>query len=78
MGGLSAEREISLKSGRAVFDSLKFSGLEAIALEVRQETGDEIERLVKEAAIDVVFIAMHGGFGEGGRLQHILEKIHMP
>ena len=78
MGGLSAEREISLKSGKAVFDSLKSSGLEAIALEVREETKEEIKRLVKEAAIDIVFVAMHGGFGEDGRLQHILEKIHMP
>jgi len=78
MGGLSSEREVSLKSGRAVFDALKNSGWDVFPLEVKQETEEEIRRLIEEHAVDVVFIAMHGGFGEDGRLQHILEKIRVP
>lgn len=78
MGGRSSEREISLKSGRAVFEALKNSGCNVVSLEVFQETEEEIRRLVGQQAIDIVFIAMHGGFGEDGRLQHILEKIRVP
>jgi D-alanine-D-alanine ligase len=78
MGGLSSEREISLKSGRAVFDALKSSGWNVSSLEVKQETEEEVCRLIKEGGVDLVFIAMHGGFGEDGRLQHILGKIRVP
>jgi len=75
MGGLSSEREISLKSGRAVLQALKDAGWQVLALEVAQETPEEIRRLVGEACVDVVFVAMHGGFGEDGRLQGILEAM---
>jgi D-alanine-D-alanine ligase len=78
MGGLSAERSISLKSGMAVFESLKSSGWDVVALQVHRESEEEVRRLIKDAGVDVVFIAMHGGFGEDGRLQHILEKIPIP
>ncbi len=75
MGGLSSEREISLKSGRAVLKALQDAGWQALALEVLQETQEEVQRLVREACVDVVFVAMHGGFGEDGRLQLILEEM---
>ena len=78
MGGLSSERDISLKSGRAVFDALKKSGCDVVPLEVYKETEEEIHHLVRQNAVDIVFIAMHGGFGEDGRLQHILERIRVP
>ena len=78
MGGLSAEREISLKSGSAVFHALKTLGLDVVPLEVMRETEEEIHSLIASHAVDIVFIAMHGGFGEGGALQYILEKINMP
>lgn len=78
MGGCSSEREISLKSGRAVSEALKSTGRTVIPLEVVCETEEEILRLVREHMVDVVFIAMHGGFGEDGRLQSILEKAHIP
>ena len=75
MGGLSSERDISLKSGRAVLRALKDTGWQALALDVLQETQEEVQRLVREACVDVVFVAMHGGFGEDGRLQKILEEM---
>ncbi len=78
MGGASSERDISLKSGMAVFEALKAVGLDAVSLEVKNETEDEVKSLLSNSHVDAVFIAMHGGFGEDGRLQHILEKIHMP
>lgn len=78
MGGSSSEREISLKSGEAVFKALRDLGLDVVALDVAQETEDEIRRLIAEETVQIVFIAMHGGFGEDGSLQHILDKIHIP
>lgn len=75
MGGCSSEREISLKSGRAVLKALQDKGLNVFGLDVQKETEEEIRRLVLKDPLDVVFVAMHGGFGEDGRLQAILEKI---
>ncbi|MFH0941323.1 MAG: D-alanine--D-alanine ligase [Candidatus Omnitrophota bacterium] len=77
MGGLSAERDISYKSGQAVFSALKRSGLDVVALEIARDTEEEIRSAVVNSAVDIVFIAMHGGFGEDGRLQHILEKMNV-
>jgi D-alanine-D-alanine ligase len=78
MGGLSAEKEISLKSGHAVADALKKKGHIVVPLEILYETEEEIRRAVIQSAVDVIFIAMHGGFGEDGRLQHILDKLDVP
>lgn len=78
MGGVSSERDISLKSGSAVLDALKSAGLDAVGLDVLKETDEEIRRLIGLYSVDVVFVAMHGGFGEDGRLQRILEKARVP
>ncbi|WP_128700043.1 D-alanine--D-alanine ligase family protein [Candidatus Velamenicoccus archaeovorus] len=75
MGGCSSEREISLKSGRAVVGALQEGRFDVVALDVQSETQEDVLRLVRENMVDVVFVAMHGGFGEDGRLQEILEKI---
>jgi D-alanine--D-alanine ligase len=74
MGGRSAEREVSIKSGSAVLGALRAKGYDACALEVKDQTEGEIVALVRGNQVDIVFVAMHGGFGEGGDLQHILEK----
>lgn len=78
MGGLSSERDISVKSGRSVRENLAKDGWNAVALELVSESVDEIKKLILENAIDVVFIAMHGGFGEGGDLQRILDNMGVP
>jgi D-alanine--D-alanine ligase len=78
MGGLSSERNVSMKSGAAVLDALRRAGLHAVALDVCDETEEGIRCLISEHAVDIVFVAMHGGFGEGGPLQHILDKIRVP
>lgn len=77
-GGCSCEREVSIKSGKAVakaFESLEY---DAVLLDVQRETELEIVSLLKNNRIDIVFIAMHGGFGEDGRLQNILERLEVP
>ena len=71
-GGPSSEREISLKSGSAVFDALKRKGLSACFLDIKND--QELEKI----KADIVFIALHGRFGEDGTVQSILEKSNIP
>ena len=73
-GGPSSEREISLKSGRSVYETLKMLGLDARLIEVNSEP----EENIKSAEVDIAFIALHGGFGEDGTIQGILEKMKIP
>ncbi|MBI5235341.1 MAG: D-alanine--D-alanine ligase [Deltaproteobacteria bacterium] len=74
MGGFSEEREISLKTGRAVFDALLSLGYDAVAIDAGK---DLPERLVSER-VDVAFIALHGRFGEDGCVQGLLEVMGIP
>jgi D-alanine-D-alanine ligase len=73
-GGTSSEREISLKSGRAVYDALKKAGVDAYLIDIRDEAYD----VKKYDPIDVAFIALHGRFGEDGSIQAILEHAGIP
>lgn len=74
MGGLSSEREISLRSGTAVLESLKRRGYRAVGID-----GDNrvVERL-RDAAIEIAFIALHGRWGEDGTIQGLLEMLAIP
>ncbi|MEZ5405262.1 MAG: D-alanine--D-alanine ligase [Verrucomicrobiia bacterium] len=66
-GGISAEREVSLRSGAAVAKALREKGHEVSELDVvSEEFGVPV--------CDVVFIALHGTFGEDGQVQAILDK----
>lgn len=73
-GGPSSEREISLRSGKAVYDALIREGMDVIFLDVR----DNIYDIIKDIKIDVAFIALHGRFGEDGTVQRILEEAGIP
>lgn len=73
-GGLSSEREISLRSGRAVHNALLQEGVEAILLDVK----DDIHDIIKVNKIDIAFIALHGRFGEDGTVQKILDGLDVP
>jgi D-alanine-D-alanine ligase len=70
MGGNSAEREVSLRSGAAVLASLQRQGLSAFALDPRD--ADFIERL-RSSGANQVFIMLHGRGGEDGSMQGLLE-----
>jgi D-alanine-D-alanine ligase len=78
MGGPSTEREISLKSGKAVYEALKQSGLEAEAIDIKTESIEENISLIKSHKIDCAFIALHGRFGEDGQIQGILDGLKIP
>lgn len=74
MGGNSAERVISLETGRAVHAALCRKGVDAHALDARD---DVIERLL-EGKFDRVFIALHGRGGEDGVIQGALDTLAIP
>lgn len=74
MGGPSSEREISLKSGRAVYQALKEQGLDVVTLDIRKSARETL----KKARISCAFIALHGKFGEDGTIQRILKSLHIP
>lgn len=76
LGGPSNEREISIKSGTAVYDALLSLGLDAVCIDPK-DTVSAKEDILK-AKIDIAFIALHGRFGEDGTIQAILEEIGIP
>jgi len=70
-GGASNEREISLKSGRAVYDALKKRVKSVDFVDVKSTSGEGLEGL----SCDVAFLCLHGRFGEDGTLQAILDEL---
>jgi D-alanine-D-alanine ligase len=74
MGGSSAEREVSLRSGAAIYDALKGSGYNATPIDV----GPDICRIVDEKRVEIAFLALHGGYGEDGSIQGMLEVLGIP
>ncbi len=73
-GGISAEREVSLRSGKAVFNAFYNKGYNVVFLDV---TSNVTELLLKEK-IEVAFLVLHGGWGENGAIQGLLEVINIP
>ncbi|WP_348645659.1 D-alanine--D-alanine ligase [Marinobacter sp. S6332] len=74
MGGDSAEREVSLKSGKAVLAALVSAGIDAFAIDVQ----GCLLKTVENPEFDRVFIALHGRGGEDGTLQAILSQAGIP
>lgn len=74
MGGASAEREVSLKSGKAVFNALKGLGYDVVAVDV----GHDICEVLKRDGIEIAFLVLHGGYGEDGSIQGLLEVVGIP
>jgi D-alanine-D-alanine ligase len=74
MGGASPERDISLKSGTAVHNALKAAGYDAVAIDV----GSDICEVLFTSRIDLAFLALHGGYGENGAIQGMLEVLGIP
>jgi D-alanine-D-alanine ligase len=74
MGGRSAEREVSLSSGRGVVAALREEGFDASPL----DPGDNPGQQLYEARPDAVFNALHGRFGEDGTVQGLLELMRIP
>ena len=78
MGGVSSERTISLKSGRAVFEALKEEGYDVVAIDIAASDPRLIAAQLRASGIQVAFIALHGRLGEDGTIQTILEELNIP
>jgi D-alanine-D-alanine ligase len=74
LGGKSAEREVSLKSGGMVLAALRKKGIDAHPFDPKER---DVQELVKERFARV-FIALHGRFGEDGTVQGVLEWLGIP
>lgn len=73
-GGFSAEREVSLTSGAACAKACRELGHKVTEIDV----GEDVVEQLKKAKPDVAFNALHGTFGEDGRMQGILELLKIP
>jgi D-alanine-D-alanine ligase len=71
MGGLSSERDISIKTGGAILNALQRLGYDAISLDADKNIAESL----KTNGIDIAFIALHGAFGEDGVVQGLLELL---
>jgi D-alanine-D-alanine ligase len=74
LGGLSAEREVSLKSGAAVHRALVERGYDAVAI----DAGRDLAVVLERERIEVAFITLHGRYGEDGAVQGLLELMGIP
>lgn len=74
MGGRSAEREVSLSSGRGVMAALKEEGFGPVEV----DPADDLQSQLRAVKPDAVFNALHGRFGEDGTVQGILEWMRLP
>ncbi|MDP8079178.1 D-alanine--D-alanine ligase [Phocoenobacter skyensis] len=73
-GGVSSEREVSLTSGQAVFDALKSLGYNVEAVDTKFTPVEQL----KEMGFQRVFNILHGGIGENGILQGVLDQLNIP
>jgi len=74
MGGWNSEREVSLASGESVFQALTKMGYHATKIDFSRQ----IFRQLQEVKPDLIFNALHGQFGEDGRIQGLLDILQMP
>ena len=73
-GGISLEREVSLRSGHRVSNALADAGVRVTSLDL---DGAVVDRLIDERP-DVVFLAVHGAAGEDGTVQSLLDVLELP
>jgi D-alanine-D-alanine ligase len=73
-GGRSLERQVSLRSGAQVEDALQRLGHDTVAI----DAGPQLVTDLRAAAVDAAFVALHGGDGEDGTVQELLEAIGIP
>ena len=74
MGGLSGEREVSIRSGEAILAALTERGHDACPVFVDRD----LDMVLRQARIDVAFLALHGRYGEDGCVQGMLELLGIP
>lgn len=74
MGGLSAERDVSLKTGQAVLKALLENEYDVVAVDV----GRDLAGQLRAAEAELAFICLHGRYGEDGTVQGLLEMMQIP
>ncbi len=74
MGGLSAEREVSLRSGKGCADALRAEGFDVVEI----DAGHDVAEQLRAAKPDAAFNALHGRWGEDGCVQGVLELLQIP
>ncbi len=74
MGGTSAEREVSLRSGQAVYRALVRCGYQAVMI----DAATDVPKALRTKRVRMVFIALHGRGGEDGAMQGLLEVMGIP
>src|SRR5262245_46462325 len=74
MGGLSAEKAVSLETGQAVLAALQGRGYDAIPIFVDRD----VDMVLRQHAVGAAFIALHGRYGEDGCIQGLLETLGIP
>jgi D-alanine-D-alanine ligase len=74
LGGLSAERDVSIRSGEAILIALAERGYDACPIFVDRD----IDLVLRQTRIDVAFLALHGRYGEDGCVQGLLEVLGIP
>jgi D-alanine-D-alanine ligase len=74
LGGLSAERDVSIRSGEAILTALAERGHDACAVFVDRD----VDLVLRQTRIDVAFVAVHGRYGEDGCIQGLLELLGIP
>lgn len=74
MGGFSSERDVSIRSGLAIYQALQELGYNSVLIDV----GKDIVNVLKKEKVKLAFLALHGGTGENGAIQGMLEVLEIP
>ncbi|UCD34880.1 MAG: D-alanine--D-alanine ligase [Nitrospiraceae bacterium] len=74
MGGLSGERDVSIRSGLAVYQGLEEKGYNTVLI----DTGKDLFNQIRKEKIKLAFLALHGGTGENGAIQGMLDVLGIP
>ncbi len=74
MGGISSEREISLKTGGLVADSLRKMDYDVVTVDFERD----LFRQLRDEGVEIAFVALHGRYGEDGCVQGLLEVMDIP
>ena len=79
-GGWSPEKKVSLMSGKNVVEGLRSAGIQTVGLELTAKDKNPVllRKKILACRVDLVFIALHGGFGEDGTLQALLDQWKIP
>lgn len=75
MGGISSEREVSLWSGAAILESLQKQGYDAYGVDVNEKN---LITAFTDNEYDLAYLALHGGYGENGTFQGLLDMLGKP